>query len=110
MKQKFFKDISYDVLVAMIQDDVLLIAWQNNNLVLEMITAYDVRDVDNSVFKKRKRFSKININARIILFIFKENEKDVSEKVLKVFKLFFYYNKYIKRVDRFNALTVTYIN
>lgn len=110
MKQEFSKDIPYGVLAAMVQDDVLLVAWQDNNLVLGITTAYDVRDVDDSVSKKRKRPSKTSTNARVILPAFKENGKDVSEKVLKVPKLFFYYNKYMGGMDRFNALTATYTN
>ena len=75
-----------------------------------MIIVYNIRDINNSVFKKRKRFNKININARIILYTFKENEKDVLKKILKILKLFFYYNKYMKEVNRFNALTIIYNN
>ena len=62
-----------------------------------MIIAYNVRNVNNSIFKKRKHFNKININARVILSAFKKNEKDVSKKILKILKLFFYYNKHIKK-------------
>lgn len=61
----------------MVQDDVLLVAWQDNNLVLELITAYDIREMNNFVFQKRKRLSKTSINTRIGLHAFKKNEKDI---------------------------------
>ena len=75
-----------------------------------MIIIYNIRNVDDFIFKKRKRFNKININARVILSTFKKYEKNVSKKILKIFKLFFYYNKYIRKMNRFNTLTTIYIN
>ena len=75
-----------------------------------MITIYDIRDVDDFIYKKRKRFNKINTNIYIILSAFKKNEKNVSKKILKVLKLFFYYNKYMRKMNQFNALTIIYIN
>ena len=77
---------------------------------MTFIIAYDVREINDFIFKKRKRLNKININAYIILFIFKENEHNVLKKEIKIFKLFFYYNKYMRKIDRFNALIITYIN
>lgn len=108
MKQKYTKDISYEVLAAMVQNDILLVAWQDNNLVLDLTTAYGVREIDNSISKKRKRFSKTSTNARVVLSAFKENSQYVWEKDFKVSKLFYYYNKHIGEVDRFNALVAVY--
>lgn len=76
-KQKFAKDILYGVLAAMVQNGVLLVAWQDNNLVLGLTTAYGVREIDDSVSKKRKRPSKTSTNARVVLLAFKENGQDV---------------------------------
>ena len=42
MKTEFAKDILYGVLAAVVQNDVLLVAWQDRNLILELTTAYDV--------------------------------------------------------------------
>lgn len=108
MKQEFAKDIPYGVLAAMVQDDILLVAWQDNNLVLGLTTAYGVREVDDSISKKRKRPSKTSINARVVLPAFKENGQDVWEKDFKVPKVFYYYNKHMGEVDRFNALVAAY--
>ena len=85
-----------------------MIAWQDNNLVLGLTTKYGVREVNNYIFKKRKCPSKTSINARVTLPAFKENKKDVWEKEFKVLKLFYYYNKHIGEVDRFNALVAVY--
>ena len=93
MKKKFAKDIPMGVLAAVVLSNVLFVAWRDNNLVLGLTTAYDVREVDDSVSKKRKRPSKTSTNARVILLVFKENEKDVSEKEFKVSKLLVNYNK-----------------
>lgn len=108
MKQEYAKDIPYGVLAAVVQNNILLIAWQDNNLVLGLTTAYGVREVNDSISKKRKRPSKTSTNARIILPTFKENGQDVWEKEFKVPKLFYYYNKHMGEVDRFNALVAAY--
>ena len=74
----------------MVQNNILLVAWQDNNLVLGLTTAYGVREVDDSISKKRKRFSKTSTNARVVLPAFKEN------------------GQYVWEVDRFNALVAAY--
>ena len=108
MKKEYAKDIPYGVLAAVVQNDVLMVAWQDNNLVLGLTTAYGVREVDDFVSKKRKRPSKTSTNARVVLPAFKENDKDVFEKTFKVPKVFYHYNKHMGEVDRFNALVATY--
>lgn len=108
MKQAYAKNISYGILAAMIQNDVLMIAWQDNNLVLTLTTAYDVKNVDDNVSKKRKRPSRTNTNARVVLSAFKENNENVWEKKFKIPKIFHYYNKHMGKINRFNALITTY--
>ena len=39
------KDIPYEVLTAMVQDNVLFVAWQDNILVLRLTTAYNMREI-----------------------------------------------------------------
>lgn len=58
--------------------------------------------------KKRKRPSKTSTNARVVLPAFKENDQLVWEKEFKVPKLFYYYNKHMGEIDRFNALVAAY--
>ena len=108
MKQQFAKDIPYGVLATVIQDDILMVAWQDNNLVLALTTAYGVRDVDDTITKKRKRPSRTSTNNRIVLPAFKEDGKDVWQKEFNVPKIFFYYNLYMREIDRFNALMAAY--
>ena len=36
-----------------------------------------MREIDNYIFKKRKRLNKTSTNARVILSIFKENKESV---------------------------------
>ena len=104
----FVRDIPYGVLAAIVQQDVLHVAWQDNNLVLGLSTAYGVREIKDSISKKRKRPNKTSTNARVVLPAFKENDKDISEKDFMVPKLFYYYNKHMGEVDRFNALMAAY--
>ena len=73
MKQEFVRDIPYGVLAAIVQNNVLLVAWQDNNLVLGLTTVYGVREVEDFISKKRKRPSKTSTNARVVLPAFKEN-------------------------------------
>ena len=108
MKKVFAKNIPYGVLAAVVQNDVLHVAWQDNNLVLALTTAYGVHEVDDTVSKKRKRPSKTSTNARVVLPAFQEDEQPVSEKEFAVPKLFYYYNKHMGEVDRFNALVAVY--
>lgn len=110
MKQKYAKDIPYGVLAAVVQDDVLIVAWQDNNLVLRLTTAYSVREIQNSISKKRKRSSKTSTNVYVVLPAFKENGQDIWEKDFQVPRLFYYYNKHMGEVDRFNALVAAYIS
>lgn len=73
MKQVFTRDIPYGVLAAIVQQDVLHVTWQDNNLVLGLTTTYGVREIEDSISKKRKRPSKTSTNARVVLPAFKEN-------------------------------------
>ena len=75
---------------------------------LRLTTAYSVREIDDIVSKKRKRPSRTNINARVILPAFKEDRKDVGEKVFNIPKIFHYYNKHMREINRFNALMTAY--
>ena len=77
MKQRFTKDIPYGTLTAVVQDNILMIAWQNNNLILALTTAYGVREVNNTIIKKRKRLNRTSTNNRIVLPTFKEDENNV---------------------------------
>ena len=108
MKTEFAKDIPYRVLAAVIQKDVLQVAWQDNNLILGLTTAYSIREINDSITKKRKRPSKTSTNARVILPAFKENDQDVFKKDFKVPKLFYHYNKHMGEINRFNALVAAY--
>ena len=42
IKKEFVKDILYRVLAVIIQNNILIVAWQDNNLILELITVYSV--------------------------------------------------------------------
>ncbi len=42
MKQEFARDIPYGVLTAVVQDNILLVAWQDKNLVLGLTIEYRV--------------------------------------------------------------------
>ncbi|KAF6240901.1 hypothetical protein HO173_000693 [Letharia columbiana] len=88
MKQRFAKDIPYGTLAAVVQDDILMVAWQDNNLVLALTTAYGVREVDDTITKKRKRPSRTSTNNRIVLPAFKEDGNDVWQKDFGVPKIF----------------------
>ena len=83
-------------------------AWQDNNLVLGLTTVYGVREIKDFISKKRKRLSKTSTNIRVVLPAFKENDKNIFKKEFQVPKLFYYYNKHIGEVDRFNALVAIY--
>ena len=104
-KVVFAKDVLYRVLAAVVQNDVLHVAWQDNNLVLALTTSYSVHEVDDTVSKKRTRPSKTSTNARIVLPAFQENGQPVSEKEFAVPKSFYYY---MGEVDQFNALVAAY--
>ena len=36
-----------------------------------------MREINNYIFKKRKRLNKTSTNTRVVLFVFKENEESV---------------------------------
>ena len=77
IKKNFSKNISYEVLTEVIQNNILLVIWQDNTLVLKLITAYNVSEINDTIFKKRKRFSRTSTNARIILSAFKNNRQNI---------------------------------
>ena len=86
-KVVFAKDVLYGVLAAVVQNDVLHVAWQDNNLVLALTTSYSVHEVDDTVSKKRTRPSKTSTNARIVLPAFQENGQPIcsSQVVLLLY-------------------------
>ena len=108
MKKVFAKYVLYRVLASVIQNDILHVSLKDNSLVLALITAYGVREVNDTVSKKRNYSSKTSTNSRVILPAFQENEQPVSEKGFAIPKLFYYYNKHIEEVNQFNALVAAY--
>ena len=62
------------------------------------------------ISKKRKYLNKISINIYIILLTFKEDKKNIKKKIFNILKIFYYYNKYIEEINRFNTLVTIYIS
>ena len=88
----------------------VLAAFGQNDVSLSGLTpAYGVREVDDSVSKKKgKRPSRTSTNARVVLPAFKENGNDDYEQEMKIPRLFCYYNEHKGEADRLNALVAAY--
>jgi hypothetical protein len=70
IKKRFTKKLSWNILVAAVEQDIFCIAWQDNNIILGLSNIHTIDKAEDWVEKKRKHPAKISTNGRIIREVF----------------------------------------
>jgi len=72
IKNRFATKLSWNTLFAVVVQDTLCLAWQDNNIVLALSNIHTVHKVDDFREKIRKRSARISINGRIVCIVFRD--------------------------------------
>jgi hypothetical protein len=104
IKNRFSTKLDWNTLLAKPVDDVLCLAWQDNNIVLAMSTIHTVDTVKDFIEKTRKRPAKTSTNARIVRKVF----SDEHTKKLEIPQFIDDYNHHMGGVDLANQFRAAY--
>jgi hypothetical protein len=83
IKKRFTKKLSWNILVAAVEQDILCIAWQDNNIILGLSNIYIVDKAKDWIERKRKRPAKTFINGRLVREVF--GDTPVKELLISCF-------------------------
>jgi hypothetical protein len=98
LRARFSTKLNWNTLVAAVVEDVLCLAWQDNNIVLALSNVYIVDKAEDFREKARKRLAKTLTNRRIVRKVFEgEHTKD-----LQIPCFINDYNYYIRGIDLAN--------
>jgi hypothetical protein len=70
IKKRFTKKLPWNILITAIKQDILYIAWQNNNIILGLSNIYIIDKAKDWIERKRKRPTKTFINGRLVREVF----------------------------------------
>ncbi len=73
IKKRFAKKLPWNTLVTAIEQDILYLAWQDNNIVLGLSNIHIVDKAEDWVEKKRKRLAKTSTNGHLVREVFGNN-------------------------------------
>jgi len=104
IKNRFSTKLDWNTLLAKLVDDILCLAWQDNNIVLAMSSIHIVDIVKDFIEKSRKRLAKTLTNARIARKAFGSEHTKKLEIPLFIDD----YNYYIRGVNLANQFKAAY--
>jgi hypothetical protein len=73
IKKRFVKKLPWNTLVAVVEQNILCLAWQDNNIVLGLSNIYIIDKAEDWVKRKRRRLIKTLINRHLIQGVFRDN-------------------------------------
>jgi len=104
VKTKYAKKLEWNTLLATVVQDVLCLAWQDNNIVLALSNIHTVDRTEDFREKVRRRPAKTSTNGRIVRHIF----ADEPTKSLSIPRFIDDYNQYMGGVDLANQFREAY--
>jgi hypothetical protein len=104
LKTQYAIKLEWNTLLAAVVQDVLCLAWQDNNIVLALSNILTVDKAEDFREKVRKRPVKTSINGRIVRHIF----ADELTKSLSIPCFIDDYNQYMGGVDLANQFRESY--
>jgi hypothetical protein len=104
IKKRFAKKLPWNTLLAAMEQDILCLAWQDNNIVLGLSNIHIVDKVEDMVEKKRRRPAKTSTNGRIVREVFGTD----SVKELRIPSFIDDYNQNMGGVDLANQFREAY--
>jgi hypothetical protein len=104
IKKRFAKRLEWNTLLAAVVNDILCLAWQDNNIVLGLSNIHTVDKAEDFREKKRKRPAKTSTNGRLVRGVF----GDLPVKELPIPCFIDDYNQYMGGVDLANQFRESY--
>jgi len=104
LKTQYATKLEWNTLLATVVQDILCLAWQDNNIVLALSNIHTVDKAEDFREKVRKRPAKTSTNGRIVRQIF----ADEHTKSLSIPCFIDDYNQYIGGVDLANQFREAY--
>jgi hypothetical protein len=104
IKTQYATKLEWNTLLATVVQDVLCLAWQDNNIVLALSNIHTVNRTEDFREKVRRRPAKTSTNGRIVRHIF----ADEPTKTLSIPCFIDDYNQYMGGVDLANQLREAY--
>jgi hypothetical protein len=104
IKNRFSTKLEWNTLLAAVVQDVLCLAWQDNNIVLALSNIHTVDKADDFREKARKRPAKTSTNGRIVRRVFGSD----YVKDLQIPCFIDDYNQYMGGVDLANQYREAY--
>jgi hypothetical protein len=75
LKERFSIKLEWNILLAVVVQDTLYLAWQDNNIVLALSNIHTVDKAEDFREKVRRRPVKTSINGRIVRRVFSDDHK-----------------------------------
>jgi len=104
IKNRFATKLSWNTLLAVVVQDTLCLAWQDNNIVLALSNIHTVHKVDDFREKIQKHPARTSTNGRIVRTVF----RDLPTKELRIPCFIDDYNQYMGGVDLANQYREAY--
>jgi len=104
IKNRFATKLEWNTLLAVVVQDVLCLAWQDNSIVLALSNIHTVDKAEDWRVKERKRPAKTSTNGRIVREVFGE----MLIKELQIPSFIDDYNQYMGGVDLANQFREVY--
>ena len=104
LKKRFATKLEWNTLLATVVQDVLCLAWQDNNIVLGLSNIHTVDKAEDFREKARKRPAKTSTNGRIVRRVFGND----YVKDLQIPCFIDDYNQYIGGIDLANQFRESY--
>jgi hypothetical protein len=92
--------LEWNTLLAQVIDNILCLAWQDNNIVLALSTVYTVHNATDFITRQRRRPAKTSTSGRIVRRAFRDN----PTKELEIPVFIHDYNHRIGAIDIANQL------
>ena len=104
IKNRFAKKLPWNTLLATVEQDILCLAWQDNNIVLGLSNIHTVDKAEDFREKQRRRPAKTSTNGRLVREVF----GDESIKKLEIPCFIDDYNHFMGGVDLANQYREAY--
>ena len=98
LKDKYILKLEQNTLLAKVINQTLCLAWQDNNIILDISIVYITNSINSFQERQRRCLVKSSTNSRIIRKVFRDN----LTQILRILTFIVEYNIYIGGVNIIN--------